>query len=249
MKQGSPGVHDPDQKGGVLLVSKFNTRRLYLLMLKKTTRNATVASLRRWKAVFHNDNLTAKQMFSGTHSHNMCNLVSDLQWKSIHRVLTTNRFLNQCQLIESAECSLCGNTDETILHTFTSCPNATVFWVKVRPIFNKLVHVGGNPLGTFNICFGFSHLHKRINEKSISLANYLLFTAKHCIWVARCLKKDGKNTDPFPIFRNKIKNRIMEEYVSYSEQGPGSLTIFDNRWCSNKAVCWLDGLNLIHFNM
>jgi len=111
------------------------------------------------------------------------------------------------------------------------------------------VHVGGNPLGTFNICFGFSHLHKRINEKSISLANYLLFTAKHCIWVARCLKKDGKNTDPFPIFRNKIKNRIMEEYVSYSEQGPGSLTIFDNRWCSNKAVCWLDGLNLIHFNM
>ena len=243
------GVPDPDQKGGVLLVSKFNTRRLYLLMLKKTTRDATVASLRRWKAVFHNDNLTAKQMFSGTHSHNMCNLVSDLQWKSIHRVLTTNRFLNQCELIESAECSLCGNTDETILHTFTSCPNATVFWVKVRPIFNKLVHVGGNPLGTFNICFGFSHLHKRINEKSISLANYLLFTAKHCIWVARCLKKDGKNTDPFPIFRNKIKNRIMEEYVSYSEQGPGSLTIFDNRWCSNKAVCWLDGLNLIHFNM
>ena len=122
------GVLDPDQKGGVLLVSKFNTRRLYLLMLKNTTRKVTVASLRRWKAVFHNDNLTAKQTFSGTHSHNMCNLVSDLQWKSIQRFLTAIRFLNQCQLIESGECFLCGNTDETILHIFTSCPNATRFF-------------------------------------------------------------------------------------------------------------------------
>ena len=243
------GVIDVGQQCRFLLVSKFNTRRLYLLLLKTVSHKANVASLRRWKAVFHNDQLTVKQLFAGTHSHSMCNIVADLQWKSVHMTLTTNKFLHQCQLIESANCSLCGNTEENILHTFTSCPNATMFWDKVRPIFNKLVSVGGNSLKIFNICFGYSHLHKRLDEQTIHLANYLLFTAKHCIWVARNLKKDGKDADPYPIFRNKIKKRIIDEYIYYGQHSPKRLAIFINRWCSGQAVCWLDGHNLINFNM
>lgn len=243
------GVKDTGQKGGFLLVNKFTTRRLYLLLLSEISHKATVASLKHWQAIFHNERLTAKQIFTGTHSHNLCNIVSDLQWKSVHMALTTNKFLYQCQLIESAECSLCGNAEENILHTFISCPNASLFWSKVRPVFNKLVFVGGNPLGTFNICFGYSHLHKQLDNKSICLANYLLFTAKQCIWTARGLKKDDKNADPFIIFRNKIKGRILEEYQYYSRHSPERFTVFVNRWCSAQAVCWLDADNLINFNM
>ena len=58
------GVIDAGQQYRFVLVSKFNIRRLYLLLLKAVSHNAIVVSLRRWKAVFHNDQLTVNQLFA-----------------------------------------------------------------------------------------------------------------------------------------------------------------------------------------
>ena len=242
------GIVDQGQKGRFLTVAKFTTRKLCYILKQVANPAANISSLRRWQAIFHNNNLSAKHIFTGIHTNNLCNTASDLQWKSVHMVLPTNKFLYQCTIIASAECSLCNHPEENILHAFTTCPNATIFWGQVRPIFASLVSHGGNPLGLFNICFGFSHLHKHMDEHTISLANYMLFTAKHSIWVARGLKRDGKRADPYPIFKNKIKTRISEEYVHSSEQTPPRLAAFNKRWCSGQAVCWLDGQNLLHYN-
>ena len=48
-------------------------------------------------------------MLASTQAHKLGNIISDFQWKFIHMVLPTNKFLFQCQLIDCADCSLCTN--------------------------------------------------------------------------------------------------------------------------------------------
>ena len=50
------------------------------------------------------------------------------QFRIIHRILPTKRYLNVRKVIDSAECSFCGNEEETIEHLFWNCDIVTRFW-------------------------------------------------------------------------------------------------------------------------
>ena len=55
----------------------------------------------------------------------------NFQYKILHRILPTNKFLVKIGIKESDQCNLCNNVTDSILHYIWLCPIIKVFWQKV----------------------------------------------------------------------------------------------------------------------
>ena len=76
-----------------------------------------------------------------------------LQFQTLHRILPTNYYLHKLKLIESPNCSFCGENPETIDHLFVECYEVKKLWRAVEDLFLRQYRI---PI-TFdrqNIIFG-----------------------------------------------------------------------------------------------
>ena len=55
----------------------------------------------------------------------------NFQYKILHRILPTNKFLVKIGIKESDQCNLCMNATDSILHYIWLCPIIKVFWQQV----------------------------------------------------------------------------------------------------------------------
>ena len=55
-----------------------------------------------------------------------------------HKILATNKLLNQMKMVDSPTCSLCGNNEESIEHLFWKCPNTQQFSNEVKDKFQEI---------------------------------------------------------------------------------------------------------------
>ena len=56
----------------------------------------------------------------------------EFQYKILNRYLVTNVLLNKIGIKSSSACTLCGDSDESLEHLFTSCPNVLKFWSDLK---------------------------------------------------------------------------------------------------------------------
>ena len=56
------------------------------------------------------------------------NTIVWFQYKIIHRILGTNKYLNLISKSESSSCRLCNNSEESLIHLFVECPKSLLLW-------------------------------------------------------------------------------------------------------------------------
>ena len=64
----------------------------------------------------------------------------------------------------------------------------------------------------YTVCFNFDHYWRTIPENTIKLCNFLLITARYCLWQNRNLKMNNKTCNVYRYIIKKIKCRIKEEH-------------------------------------
>ena len=60
------------------------------------------------------------------------------QYKFIHRIIPTNKFLFRAKLSKTPNCTSCKNTEETMEHMFWDCPTVRKIWEQLIRLFNSV---------------------------------------------------------------------------------------------------------------
>ena len=96
------------------------------------------------------------------------------QYKFIHRIVPTNKFLYSIKRVASPNCTFCLADDETLDHFFFSCPVTILFWGDIQRIILK------NAILFCKEDIFFSYRFSRNHP-----LNFLLFHAKYYIYTCR----------------------------------------------------------------
>ena len=98
------------------------------------------------------------------------------QYRILHRILTTNRFLKIIKIADSDLCSYCNKYPETLKHLFYDCKKVNIFWNEVlSEILHKCVADDLDMPSYKDVIFG------RFDEKS-TLLNIILLLGKQFIY-------------------------------------------------------------------
>ena len=144
-----------------------------------------------------------------------------LRWFQIsikHNILVTNRLLYQVKIYDSALCTFCRTTIESIVHLFWKCDKTQQF---IKSVINWL--------SSFNIqcdisetyfLFGLQEEHRFTNVLNFIL---LLYT-KYYIYLARCKKQNLI----INVFKQKLKVMFkVHKEIAFTHQEEN---YFQNKW-------------------
>jgi exonuclease III len=99
----------------------------------------TAAGPQRWNTIF--PNLNWKKIFVSGRKTTSDVKLRWLQYRIVHRIIPTNRYLHIRKVIDSAECTFCGTDEETIEHLFYECTHVASFWNNLLiTIKEKCIH-------------------------------------------------------------------------------------------------------------
>jgi len=124
----------------VLLKSKKGSKDIYKIFNKQKLNGTYKLKWERdlelsfsesdWKAIF-------KVCFKTVQD----NALVWLQYKVIHRILGTNKYLNLIGISTSSTCRLCKSAEESLLHLFVYCLKSRMMWQCISQLIMNLVHV------------------------------------------------------------------------------------------------------------
>jgi hypothetical protein len=140
------------------------------------------------------------------------------QYRVLHRIITTNRFLHIVKIADNDLCSFCNNTSETIVHLFVECDCVLDVWLELHK---------------WLVSNGFTHLNQ-FSKKDIILGimgediiiNLCLQIAKLSIY--RCKLNNSKPS--FAAVKANIKHLMLTE--KYIAQTNNNMTKFYGKWSS-----------------
>ncbi|KAH3696579.1 hypothetical protein DPMN_084055 [Dreissena polymorpha] len=130
----------------------------------------------------------------------------NFQYKYIHRIIATNKYLFKCKLSNSNLCDFCSENIETIEHLFGECKH-------IQPIWNQLIsfleqHQLNVKLSFLNVSFGINSM--------VILMKYFILNMKY--------KKQVPN---FNCFVHSLKLKIqIEKEIALSND---TLQIFEQK--------------------
>ncbi|KAH3713894.1 hypothetical protein DPMN_073695 [Dreissena polymorpha] len=87
---------------------------------------------KKWQVLFGEHELNWKHIFTMPYKAIIESTLSNFQYKYIHRIIATNKYLFKCKLSNSHLCDFCSENIETIEHLFWECKH-------IQPIWNQLV--------------------------------------------------------------------------------------------------------------
>ena len=90
-----------------------------------------------------------------------------------HKILVTNKFLYQIKMIDSPDCSFCGNNEELIEHLFWKCSNTQQFVKKMTEKFQEM-SISLN-LNERNFILGY------FPQNTSNIIQFLMLVAKYYI--------------------------------------------------------------------
>ena len=111
-----------------------------------------------------------------------CTVESEMrsfQYKILHRVLTTNRFLQLCKIKEDL-CYYCNTVPETLEHLFWECPVIAIFWNNLANTLSPYLDLQG-ALSLTSVLLGV----KQVNNSK--LINHLINLTKKYIYTTKCI--------------------------------------------------------------
>jgi len=143
----------------------------------------------------------------------------NFQYKYVHRIIATNKYLFKCKLSNSNLCDFCGENIETIEHLFWECKH-------IQPIWNQLASFLEQQqlnvkLSFLSVSFGINSL-KSIHGNNI--VNFILILMKYFIFHM----KYRKQIPNFNCFIHSLKLKIqIEKEIALSND---TLQIFEQKW-------------------
>lgn len=136
-----------------------------------------------------------------------CTQETRLQWlqtQLLHRISATSKYLCNCNLINSATCSFCGQLTETIDHLFSECYLIKELWDKIKHWLEDL-QLNVN-FDNKSILFG-----KYLNSDIHRFKNLLILIVKQYIYASKFSFSKQLNIEAL---KHIIINRLyVEKYI------------------------------------
>jgi len=184
-------------------------------VLRKET---TAAGVIKWDRYFFNLNWDI--IFRKIRKSTTDTKLQWFQFRILHRILPTGRYLFMRKVIESPQCVFCGQFEETIEHLLWDCKTVKDFWNEWIAYVKEKCHNCQNLRLTKSIVlFGVE-----INTITDNVMDFLILLAKYYVYSCK-----WNNTRPMVnIFCRIAKSRFkVEKYINTIK---GTTDIFRRAW-------------------
>ena len=129
------------------------------------------------------------------------------QFRIIHRILPTRRFLFLSKVVESEECALCGQSEETIEHLFWDCNVSKTFWDDLLTLLKDKCHHCQN----LNLTKRLILFNVEVNVVTDDVVDLLLLLAKYYIYICKWNESRPDVTAFIRMFKSRYN---IEKYVN-----------------------------------
>ncbi|MGH0138132.1 UNVERIFIED_CONTAM: hypothetical protein FKN15_065177 [Acipenser sinensis] len=155
--------------------------------------------------------------------------VGDLQWKILHCIVSTGRFLHRVDPSISEQCAFC-SAEETLFHAFSECERLRPLFNLLQGILNNLGVVFSKELFIFGVLYSFKMKNRCV------LINFLIGQAKLAILKTRKNQLSGSGLTSLVVqFRVLVVSQIRVEFEYFKLVS--NLEDFQERWCVGDALC------------
>ena len=171
--------------------------------------NVFPVGLQKWDNAFQNNLNWDKILYMCHTSTKECKL-KWFQYRLLHRVLPTNRFLCLRGIKDDSLCHFCHGQEESISHLFWSCEIVNKFWVDLQNLLlNGCDHIVNLQFDEELVIFG-----TRPNMYTDKVFDLILLVAKYYIYSLK-----WSNSIPnIRTFHGIIKTRYrLEKYANSSQ--------------------------------
>ena len=176
-------------KGNKFILSKLNDNQL------------NPAAILKWNQLFHNINW--KKVFTTVYTSTTEVKLRWFQYRIIHRIIPTQRFLYIRKIVGSPLCNFCYSVEQDIDHLFFDCRVVNNFWIELENLLkNNCIHCQGLNISKELVIFGTTNTFH--SDKVFDL---LLIWAKFFIY--KC--KLDNITPRFTNFHKILKYRYTIE--------------------------------------
>ena len=141
-----------------------------------------------WKLKWENDLVLTLDSYDWKKINKVCfysirdNFLIWFQYKVLHRLTSTNLYLQKIKQSEIATCRLCHEHEESIVHLFAHCQKATEFWNCLKNWINRKINVNIN-FSPSVVIFGTWQNY----SFDVSI-NVLIITAKY--YILKCARSN-----------------------------------------------------------
>ena len=188
-------------------LSKGSSKLLYFCFVK---RSIPLKCIDKWSEA-HNKEYDVKKVFTHVIKTTSDTRLRWFQYKIIHRILPTQRFLFLRKIVTTPLCCLCNVEEETFEHLFWECERIQFFWEELTTWFHEnFVHCSHVFFSKELVIMGVKPEVK--TDKSFDL---IMLLAKHYIFSCK-LKKSAPL---LRVFLQILKQRYMIEKVNAYTNG------------------------------
>lgn len=149
------------------------------------------------------------------------------QFRLLHRIISTQRYLFLIKIADSAMCTFCASEEETITHLFWNCPFVQRFWADVLQwIYEECQHCLNFSFSESLILFGWKE-----NCKTDKVMDLIILLGKYHIHKSKLQNRIPNCTS----FKNIVRDRYCIERYAHAIAG------LNEKFISN----WLPYLRLL----
>ena len=196
-----------DQEPKVMRLIKAGSKQINLF-LKNLNANLIPTGFQKWNNKFNN--LNWDKILTICHKTTKESKLKWFQYRLLHRILPTNRFLHLRNIRDNNLCSFCNREEESVSHLFWDCDIVKNFWTNLQNLLiANCTHIVNLQFDEELILFGTKE-----NMYTDDIFDLILLLAKYYIYSL-------KWTDSVPnitVFRAIVKNRHQFEKYRLSNQ-------------------------------
>ena len=148
------------------------------------------------------------------------------QTRLIHRILSTNKYLNIINIKDSGRCTFCAEETETLVHLFWNCPISQNIWNQIYSSLNIKDCFPDFKFTPENVILGLPNK----SNKYIAL-NIIILKTKYIIYRHRCQNNTNINIQSI---HSELKSLYqLEKYISKIHDNTSK---FDEIWAPFRNV-------------
>ena len=154
-------------------VEKLQSKFLYGSLISRIANMPT--AIKKYEDLYNTESsqLNWKDIFLLPLKVTLSTKLRKFQYKTLNRILYTNKMLYKCEKVESPLCYLCKADIETLEHFFFYCPRVVMFWNEVVNLFRDQLKISKD-FEITDVIFGLSN-----KETYSSLINYIILEGKY----------------------------------------------------------------------
>lgn len=212
-------------------ITNGSTRVFYWHL--RENEQGSIPALEHWQQTLQPQPVFDSSFWKNLYSSRVTNVLGDLNWKVVHRVLPTALSLNRMEVYDTPNCHKCGRI-ETVEHLLVSCPTTDTFWSQVNIYVNKITDNSLNLTDYIKLLGWIPGKQLGVYTKVVDLVNWTLTIARYAIHKSAVNYRVRSEVTPIDaIFRAVIKGHLRFQFKLYHTRGTQYLFPYD--WCIGEA--------------